>query len=145
MKPRVRDTLAVMLLLMHAGLLVAPAAVLAVAADKGGVPDRDGRVLLGASLVVGAASGALAAHRLRAGAEPGRDPRDAVLAALDSVVVLALGSTGLLFVALGAYEPLAPLLINRGWPVVLSWMLAQVAAAVLAELTRSAVARWLGR
>ena len=139
----VRDTLAVVVLLLHVGLLVAPAGVLAAAADKGGIPDRDGRVLFGASLVVGLASGLLAAHRLREGGRTGRDPRGAVIAALDSVVVLALASTGLLFVTLGAYAPVAPLLVNRGWPVVFTWVLALVAAGILAELVRVGVARWL--
>lgn len=143
MSPAVRRLLAVGVAAAHVGVLVAPTLILAAAADKGGVPDRDGTVLLTASLGVGIVSGSAAARHLVV--QRVDDVRDVVIASLDALVVLALGATGLLFLALGAYEPAAPILVNRGWPVVATWVLAQGAAAALAEATRAAVLRWLGR
>lgn len=143
MSRRAGDALTLLVIVAHVGVLVAPAAVLAAAADKGGIPDRDGRVLFVTSVVVGLLSGAMAAHHLRVRRGARREARDAFIAALDALVVLALGSTAILFLALGAYEPAAPLLVNRGWPVLATWALAQLVSAALAELTRAGVARWL--
>ena len=130
----------VVVVVLHVAVVLAPAAILALAADKGGIPDHDGAVLLAASGVVGLLLGGVAAAQLQTS---GADLPDALLASFNALVVLALGSTGLLFLALGAYEPLAPVLVNRGWPVVVTWVLAQLLAGGLAELTRVGVRRWL--
>lgn len=131
------------LALLHTAVLVGPAVVLAATAHKGGLPQGDGWVLLGISGAIGTVHGAIAWRHLRQPPVARADRVDAVIAALDGLVVLALISTLLLFVALGAWAPGAYVLVNRGWTVLLGWAAAQVTAVVAAEVTRGRVVRWL--
>lgn len=132
----------VALALSHLGVLVAPAIVLAAAADKGAVPGTHGAALLAASGVVGTGHAAVTWTRVRREHDR-RRWRDLFIAAFDGLVVLALLSTLLLFVALGAYAPLGIVLVNRGWSVLVAWVVAQAIAVVAAERTRAVVLAWL--
>ncbi len=136
-------TVAVLVLaLAHLGVLVTPALVLAAAADKGAVPGTHGTALFAASAVVG--TGHAIATMLRArNPHDVRHARNLFIAAFDGLVVLALLSTLLLFIALGAYAPLGIVLVNRGWSVLVAWVGAQVVAVLVAERTRGAVFAWL--
>lgn len=131
------------LALLHPAVLLVPAIVLAGTADKGAVPGAHGRALFAASALLGAAHGILTWYRLRRQRHRGVHQRVAVIATFDGLVVLALLSTLLLFVALGAYAPLGIVLVNRGWPVLIPWITAQGVAVLLAEGTRRVVLAWL--
>ncbi len=136
-------TAAVLVLaLAHLGVLVTPALVLAAAADKGAVPGTHGTALFAASAVVGTGHAIATMLRARRPADV-RHSRNLFIAAFDGLVVLALLSTLLLFIALGAYAPLGIVMVNRGWSVLVAWVLAQVVAVLVAERTRTAVLAWL--
>lgn len=129
--------------LLHVVVLLVPAALIAGAARKGGLPAADGIDLVLASGLVGGLHATLVWRHLRNEYRRGIAFRNAYLAAFDALVVLALASTGLLFVILGGLAPEHAAIVNKGWPVVGLWVVVQVAAVGLAELTRTAVLRWL--
>lgn len=129
--------------LLHVVVIVAPAAMLAAAAHKGGLPSAHGIDLLLASGLIGGAHAVLVWRRLRAEFRAGVAFRNAYIAAFDALVVLALLSTGLFFVVLGGFAPEHAAIVNQGWPVVGLWVLVQLAAVGVAELVRTAVVRWL--
>lgn len=128
---------------LHVVVLVGPALVLAVAADKGGVPGAHGFGLLLTSAIIAVVYSAAVWQRLRRQLLTGRAATNACIAAFDALVVLAVMVTALLFVVLGAYAPFAVLLINRGWPVVALWGVVQLLGVAAAEIVRGAVLRWL--
>lgn len=129
--------------LLHPLVVVAPALVVAAAADRGAVPDAEGGMLLVASSVIGGAHGTATWVRLRRQPGQGLELRSAVIASVHGLVVLALMATLLLFVTLGAYPPSAVVVVDRGWPVLVPWIGAQVLAVVLSEATRSTLVTWL--
>lgn len=131
------------LALAHLGVLVAPAVILAATAHKGAVAGTHGATLLAASAVLGTGHAAMTWSRARRPQDVRRS-RDLFIAAFDGLVVLALLSTVLLFVALGAYAPRGIVMVNRGWSVVVVWIVAQGIAVVAAERTRAIVLAWLG-
>lgn len=128
---------------LHLVALAAPAVMLAVAADKGGLPYAHGLDLVGASLVIGAASGSIVWRRLRREQQARVMFASVLIAEFDALVVLALLSTGLLIVLLGGLAPEHAAIVNNGWPIVLVWVATQLSAVGLTELIRSAVLRWL--
>lgn len=135
---------AVLLAVGHLGALVAPAAILAATADKGGLPGLGGYDLLVASTVVGLVhAGVVGARLQRARREVGLT--NALLAGIDGLLVVALLATGLLFVVLGAQGPLGAVLINEGVPLLVLWVAVQVVAVLLGEAVQRAVGRWLDR
>lgn len=136
---------ATLLAVAHVGVLLAPALILAFTARKGGVPGLHGYGLVVASGSVGLLSAALASKDLWLGPSDRSLSVSALIAAWNGLVVLAVAATGLLFVVLGAYAPLGNVLVNEGWPFVGLWTVIQLAAVVLAELTRRGVSRWLVR
>lgn len=144
MTERSSNVLAAVLAITHVAVLMAPAILLAAAAEKGGVADLHGVALLVASGALGALYGITIWGRLRRSARRGSTV-DTLIATFDGLVVLALGATLLLFAALGAYAPTATVMINEGWPLVGLWLVVQLVAVGLAELTRRGVSRWLRR
>lgn len=144
MRRRTLTALNALLALGYLGALVAPAAILAGAADKGGVAGLHGYDLLGVSTALGLAHAAVVWSRLRR-AEREAGLTNAVLAAFDGLLVVALMATGLLFVVLGALGPVGVVLVNEGLPMLALWTLVQAAAVLLGEGTRRAVTGWLER
>lgn len=142
MRGRVEAALAVLIAVAHVAALVAPAAVLAVTADKGGLPRFGGYDLLAASVVVGVVHAVVVAVRLRrAQREVGLT--NALIAGLDGLLVVALLASGLLFLVLGAQGPFGMVLLNAGMPLLVLWGVVQVVAVLLGEAAQHAVARWL--
>lgn len=130
---------------LHVVVAAAPAAVLAAAARKGGLPGAYGFDLLAVSVVLGAVHGWIVWRRLRTERRSGVRFVDAWIAELDALVVLAASVTGLLFLVLGGFAPEHAAIVNRGWEVLWLWTGLLVVAIALAELARTAVLRWLQR
>lgn len=130
---------------LHLVVAVAPAAVLSAVARKGGIEGAYGYDLVSASVLLGSAHGAIVWRRLRDERRAGVRFVNAFIAELDAVVVLAASVTGLLFVVLGGFAPEHSAIVNQGWEVVWLWIGVLLAAIAIAELTRTAVLRWLQR
>lgn len=128
---------------LHVVVLAAPAVVLAGAAEKGGLPGAYGIDLVVASGIIGAIHAVIVWRRLWHELGGGVSFRRTCISALDALVVLAMLSTGLLFLVLGGFAPQHAAMVNQGWPVLLLWIGVQLAAVALAELTRVGVLRWL--
>lgn len=128
---------------IHVAVVLAPAVVLAAAADKGGLSWAHGFDLVAASLLLGVATGFVVWRRLHHELHEGVMFRSAFLAEFDALVVLALLSTGLLMVVLGGFAPEHAAILNQGWPVVALWTGVQFVAIGLAERARSAVLTWM--
>lgn len=126
-------------------VLMAPSLVLAVTAEKGGLPGSHGIDLVIASGVVGLLHGAIAFSRLVDEGRVAARRLDVWLAAFDALVVLALGVTLLLIVVLGGFADAHAVLVNRGWAVVWLWIGVLLAAVALAEICGRLVFRWLER
>jgi hypothetical protein len=124
-------------------VIVAPSVVIAVAARKGGLPGAHGLDLVIASAVLGAAHAWFVSTRLRRELRHGARINDEIIAAFNSLVVLALGATGLFILVLGGFAPEHAALINRGWPTLGLWSGVTLAAVLLAEIARSQTLRWL--
>lgn len=144
MRRRLLPALNALVALGYLGALVAPAAVLAGTADKGGVAGLHGYDLLAVSTALGIAHAVVVWSRLRR-AEREAGLTNALLAAFDSLLVVALLATGLLFAMLGAQGPIGAVLVNEGLPMLALWTLVQVVAVLLGEGTRRAVTTWLER
>lgn len=127
------------------GVIVAPAAVLASAAHKGGISGVHGLDLTFASATLGLAHAAIAFRRLVDEGRAARRVIDVWIASVDALVVLALASTVLLLVVLGGFADTHAVLVNRGWPVVTLWIGVQVLAVTAAEVTGRLVFMWLER
>lgn len=127
----------------HVLVATAPAAVLAVVADKGGLAWAHGLDLVAVSLVLGGVHGTIVWRRLRAERRAGVRFANACIAELNALAVLAAAVTGLLFVVLGGFAPEHAAIVNRGWQVIWLWAGILVAAIAIAELGRTAVLRWL--
>lgn len=130
--------------MLHVVVMTVPAAVVAVAAGKGGLPDAHGLDLVGVSLLLGGGHAVIVWQRLRDELRHGVSFLDAFIAEFDALVVLALLATGLLIVVLGGLAPEHSALVNQGWPVIGLWAVVLFTAIGVAELTRTAVLRWLG-
>lgn len=130
---------------LHVVVAVAPAAVLAAAARKGGLPELHGFDLLAVSVVLGGLHASIVWHRLRTEHRAGVRFVDACIAALHALVVLAASVTLLLFVVLGGFAPEHAAIVNRGWEVLWLWTGLLVLAIAISELARSAVLRALQR
>jgi hypothetical protein len=124
-------------------VIVAPSAVIALAARQGGLPGVHGLDLVIASTVLGAAHAWFVSARLRRELRHGARVNDEIIATFNSLVVLALGATGLFILILGGFAPEHAALINRGWPTLGLWIGVTLAAVLLAEITRSRILRWL--
>ena len=128
---------------LHLLVIAGPAVVLALAADKGGLPQWHGLDLVVVSLVIGVAHALLVEHRLDIELREVDVSRDAFIAAFNALVVLAMINTGLIMAVLGAFAPEHAAFVNNGWPVLLLWTLILLGAVMAAETTRSLILRWL--
>jgi hypothetical protein len=141
---RARPVAALLLAAAHVAVLVVPGALVAVTADKGGIPGLQGLDLLVTSSIVGLVAAALV-WRDQGGAQRAASLADAVLARLDGLLVTALLSSGLLFVVLGASHPMARILLGDGVGLLVLWAGVQLVAVLLGEVTTRRVRRWLAR
>lgn len=134
---------AVLLAGLDVAVVVAPAAVLALTARKGGMPTTQGFDLLAASAVVGLVHGRVVWNRLRDEVTHAHRLADVWIAAFDSLVVLALGATLLLLFILGGFAEQHAALLNQGWPILGLWIGIQLLAVAIAELSGRWVFNWL--
>ena len=122
--------------------IMAPAVYLKVTADRAGLGDQ-GVDLLWASTVIGAVHAVLAWSRLRSEKRIARRRADLWIAAIDALVVLALGATLLLIAVLHGFADEHASLADRGYPVVVLWIGIQLVAVTAAEATGWFVFWWL--
>lgn len=128
---------------VDAGIIMAPSVVLATSARQGGLPGSHGLDLVVASAVIATVHGLVAWSRLRGETRVAARRVDVWIAALDSLIVLALGVTLLMIVILGGFAETHAAIINQGWPVLGLWVGVLLAAVALSEVTGRAVFRWL--
>lgn len=124
-------------------VIAAPAVAFKLASDRGGLGDADGIDLVVASAVLGTVHALVAADRLRFEEEVAIRRTDLWIAAVDSLIVLALASTVLPLVVLWGFADEHASIADRGYPVVALWVGVQLLAVVAAEVTGRAVFRWL--
>ena len=124
-------------------VILTPALAVKLASDRGGMGDTEGRDLILASAVLGALHAVMAWSRLRSEERVAVRRADMWIAAVDALVVLALGATLLLVAILYGFADEHASLADRGYPVVLLWAGVQVGAVVLAEATARFVFWWL--
>ncbi len=124
-------------------VIIAPASAVKVAAERGGMGGAHGVDLIVASSVLGAAHAAVAWSRLRLEERTAVRRADMWIAAVDALVVLALGATLLLVAVLYGFSDEHASLARRGYPVVALWIGIQLAAIAAAEVTARVVFWWL--
>jgi hypothetical protein len=124
-------------------VIVAPAAAIELAADRGGLGGSGGRDLLAASALLGLAHAVVAWSRLRSEERVAVRRADLWIASIDALVVLALGATLLIVAVLYGFADEHASLADRGYPVVALWTGIQVAAIVLAEAAARLLFWWL--
>lgn len=124
-------------------VILTPALAVKLASDRGGMGDAEGLDLIVASTVVGLAHGVLAWARLRTEERIAVRRADMWIAAIDALVVLALGATLLPAAILYGFADEHGSLADRGYPVVALWAGVQLAAVAAAEATGRFVFWWL--
>lgn len=124
-------------------VIIAPAVAVRLAAERGGMGDAEGVDLLVASAVLGTVHAVLAWSRLRSEERIAVRRSDMWIAAMDALVVLALGATILLVVVFYGFADEHASVADRGYPVVVLWTGVQMTAVVIAEVTGRAVFWWL--
>ncbi len=125
------------------GVIIAPALAVKVAAERGGMGGAEGLDLIIASSVLGAAHAAVAWSRFLFEERTAVRRADMWIAAVDALVVLALGATVLLVAVLYGFSDEHASLADRGYPVVALWAGIQLAAIAAAEVTARFVFWWL--
>ncbi len=124
-------------------VIVGPALAVMVAADRGGIGDTQGLDLVVASLLIGCIHAVVAGRRLASEEHVAVRRADMWIAAMDALVVLALGATLLIIVVLLGFSEEHASLADRGYPVVALWAGLQVVAVVAAEVVSRFVFWWL--
>jgi hypothetical protein len=124
-------------------VVVAPAIAVRWATARGGMGDLDGVDLVIASACVGAAHAVVAYIRLRDEERTALRRLDMWIAALNALIVLALGATLLLVLVLNRWADEHESLANSGYPVVALWTGVQLLAVVIAEGVGRFVFWWL--
>jgi hypothetical protein len=124
-------------------VIMAPSIALKLTADRGGMGETTGLDLVVTSLVIGLVHARLAGRRLLDEERMAVRPADVWIAAVDALVVLAVGATVLLIAVLHAFVDDHAALANRGYPVFVLWAGVQLVAVALAEGTARAVFWWL--
>lgn len=142
-RPGAASVGAVLLAAADFAVILAPAVVLSVTARQGGLPRSHGRDLLVVSALIGLVHAKVVLDRLRDEVTHAGRLVDVWIAAFDSLVVLALGATGLLLAILGGFAEQHAALLNEGWPVLLLWIGIQLLAVAIAEISGRAIFRWL--
>jgi hypothetical protein len=124
-------------------VILFPAIALKLTADRGGMGDLDGIDLVFASGVLGGIHAAVAGARLRSEERMAVRRADMWIAAVDALVVLALGATLLPMVVLWGFADEHASMADRGFPVVALWLGVQAIAVGIAELTGRFLFWWL--
>ena len=124
-------------------VILTPAVVLNLSADRGGMGDLNGIDLVVASGVLAGVHATVAGARLRSEARMAFRRTDMWIAAADALVVLALGATVLPTVVLWGLADEQASMADRGFPVVALWLGVQAVAVGLAELTGRFAFWWL--
>src|SRR5699024_4131351 len=113
----------------------APSLAIKLTADRGGMGDTNGLDLVLTSLVIGVVHARIAGRRLLDEERMAVRRADMWIAAVDALVVLAVGATVLLVAVLHVFVDDHAALANRGYPVFLLWAGVQLVAVALAEAT----------
>jgi hypothetical protein len=124
-------------------VILMPALAVKLAADRGGMGDAEGVDLIVASGGLGLLHAGVASARLRSEERIAVRRADMWIAALDALVVLALGATLLLLGILYGFSEEHASLADRGYPVVVLWAGIQLVAIGAAEVTARYVFWWL--
>jgi len=124
-------------------VILSPAIAFQVAADRGGMGDARARDLVVASALLGTIHAVVAWSRLRTEERVVVRRADMWLAAIDALVVLALGATLLPLAVLYGFAEEHASFADRGYPVVVLWAGLQAVAVVAAEITGRFVFWWL--
>ena len=124
-------------------VIVAPALVVKIASDRGGMGDTKGLDLVVASSLLGAAHAVVAALRLRSEERTAIRRADMWIAAVDALVVLTFAATILPAVVLWGFADEHASIADGGHPVVALWAGVQAVAVVIAEATGRFVFWWL--
>ncbi|MDQ3643477.1 MAG: hypothetical protein M3450_18905 [Actinomycetota bacterium] len=124
-------------------VIVGPAVAVMVAADRGGIGDTQGLDLVVASALIGCIHAVIAGTRLASEERVAVRRADMWIAALDALVVLALGATLLIIAVLLGFSEEHASLADRGYPVVALWAGLQVVAVIAAESVSRFVFWWL--
>lgn len=124
-------------------VVLGPAIVVKLAADRSGIGDTQGLDLVVASAVIGLGHAVVAAKRLASEERVAVRRSDMWIAALDALVVLALGATLLLIAVMIPFADEHASLADRGYPVVALWAGIQLLAVALAEVVSRFVFWWL--
>jgi hypothetical protein len=124
-------------------VIMAPSLAIKVAADRGGMGTSTGLDLIIASAAVATPHALIAARRLQVEERLAVRRADVWIAAIDSLVVLALATTSLVLVIFVGFAEEHAILAGRGFPVVALWVGLQLVAVGLAEVTARLVFRWL--
>jgi hypothetical protein len=124
-------------------VIMAPAFAIELAGDRGGIGATADLDLLLASAAIATAHAVVAGRRLLHEERMAVRGADVWIASLDSLVVLALGTTVIIVVGLVSFPDEHAALANRGYPVVALWSGLLLAAVALAEVTGHLVFRWL--
>lgn len=125
------------------GVILVPALAVKLAADQGGMGDTTGVDLLAASTALGVVHAVLAWSRLREEERVAVRRADMWIAAVDALVVLALGATVVLIAVFYRFADEHASVADRGYPVVALWLGLQLVGVLLAEMTGRPVFRWL--
>lgn len=124
-------------------VIVGPALAVKVAADRGGIGDSQGLDLVVASILIGCIHAVVAGSRLASEERVAVRRADMWIAALDALVVLALGATLLIIAVLLGFSEEHASLADRGYPVVALWAGLQLVAVTVAEGVSRFVFWWL--
>ncbi len=124
-------------------VIVGPAVAVMVAADRGGIGDTQGLDLVVASALIGCVHAVIAGSRLASEERVAVRRADMWIAAVDALVVLALGATLLIIAVLLGFSEEHASLADRGYPVVALWAGLQVVAVIAAEVVSRFVFWWL--
>lgn len=124
-------------------VIVTPALAVKLAADRGGMGDAEGVDLIAASSVLASIHAVIAWSRLQYEERAAVRRADMWIAAVDALVVLALGATLLLVGILYGFADEHASLADRGYPVVALWIGIQLVAIAAAEITGRFVFWWL--
>ncbi|MDP8975736.1 MAG: hypothetical protein M3N28_05085 [Actinomycetota bacterium] len=124
-------------------VIVGPAVAVMVAADRGGIGDTQGLDLVVASALIGCIHAVVAGRRLASEERVAVRRADMWIAAVDALVVLALGATLLIIAVLLGFSEEHASLADRGYPVVALWAGLQVVAVIVAEVVSRFVFWWL--
>jgi hypothetical protein len=124
-------------------VIIGPALAVNLTAGRSGIGETQGLDLLIASAVIGFVHAIVAARRLASEERVAVRRSDMWIAALDAIVVLALGATLLVIAVLLPFADEHASLADRGYPVVLLWAGIQLVAVAAAEVVSRFVFWWL--